>query len=96
MLSDMRGLTSWRVHSGRHLLTLPRASHVHVMPVLQLILAASNIIEQRYNVTEGEATRQASYLLAGSLVLYPIVRIPPAVAATLLILLTVWLPCRPP
>ncbi|KIM25377.1 hypothetical protein M408DRAFT_74261, partial [Serendipita vermifera MAFF 305830] len=33
---------------------------------------ASNIIEQRYNMSEAEASKQASLLLAGSLFLYPI------------------------
>lgn len=33
---------------------------------------ASNIIEQRYSLSEAEASKQASLLLAGSLVLYPI------------------------
>ncbi|KAL0951154.1 hypothetical protein HGRIS_007887 [Hohenbuehelia grisea] len=34
---------------------------------------AANIIEKRYNLSEKDAASQASYLLAGSLVLYPIV-----------------------
>jgi hypothetical protein len=33
-----------------------------------------NIIQQRYELTEEEAGRQASYLLVGALILYPIVR----------------------
>ncbi|KAL0951153.1 hypothetical protein HGRIS_007887 [Hohenbuehelia grisea] len=33
---------------------------------------AANIIEKRYNLSEKDAASQASYLLAGSLVLYPI------------------------
>jgi len=33
---------------------------------------AANILEKRYNLTESSASTQASYLLAGSIVLYPI------------------------
>ncbi|KXN89999.1 Major facilitator superfamily domain-containing protein 1 [Leucoagaricus sp. SymC.cos] len=35
---------------------------------------AANIIEKRYKLTEEEAATKASYLLAGSMILYPIVR----------------------
>ena len=34
----------------------------------------SNIFEKRYNLTEQESTSDASFLLAGSVFLYPIVR----------------------
>jgi hypothetical protein len=34
---------------------------------------SSNIIEQRYSLSEFEASNQASYLLAGSVILYPMV-----------------------
>ena len=41
--------------------------------VQKLTPGHSNIIEKRYQLTEREASIQASYLLAGSIVLYPVV-----------------------
>jgi hypothetical protein len=38
-------------------------------------LTFRNIIQHRYDLTESDAATQASYLLAGSIVLYPIVRL---------------------
>jgi hypothetical protein len=45
---------------------------VFVDPDLNLAIS-SNIIEQRYSLSEADASEQASLLLAGSLILYPVV-----------------------
>ena len=53
-----------------------RVSHAISTSCLPLLIsAASNIIERRYGLTESDASTDASYLLAGSVILYPIVRI---------------------
>lgn len=58
-----------------------------------------NIFERLYELSEADASRQASYSLLGSLILYPAVNIPiPSCSdvggSDILALCTVWLPCR--
>jgi hypothetical protein len=57
-----------------HLSSISQRELPSVFSCAVLTFVFSNIIEQRYNLSELDASNQASYLLAGSIVLYPIVR----------------------
>ena len=71
------------------------AAFVVLFPSSRVILSTfRNIIEKRYGMSEGGAANQASYLLAGSLVLYPIVSLMEHIVHSLShVLILVWFSC---
>ena len=78
-LADMVTATSSLIfyvgQSGLRSRTLPRLSFIHRPPRHHFETLSRNIFEKRYDLTEHEASDQASFLLAGSVFLYPIVRV---------------------
>lgn len=74
-------LTRWKIYRPERavrngVVTIHSSSRVgttYFLPCDVTHSSVRNILEKRYNLSEATASIQASYLLAGSIILYPIV-----------------------